>query len=133
MVSRIGICPKCNSKYTVEGKHGEELNIDCNKCGNVNKVVFTDENLEELMVYPLHNKFELIKIVKNNESLDKYYLVVIPILKDDEIKFLKYLQKELLSTLNIRLDEIELSDKMIEYLLKNVDDIISKYSIILFD
>jgi len=42
---------------------------------------------------------------------------------------LKFLQDSLLSSLNIRLDEIELNDEMISYLNKNIDDIISKYKI----
>ena len=129
MVTRIGKCYSCDSKYTIEGKPGEIKNIKCDHCNIINKVVFTEDNLEELMVYPLDNKFETIKIVKNNDTLDKYYMVEIPVLKDDEIKFLKYLQEMLLSTLNIRLDEIEMNDEMIDYLKKNVEDIIIKYKI----
>jgi len=129
MVTRIGICSKCDTKYTIEGKPGEVVDINCKKCDEKNIVVFTDKNLEELMVYPLDNKFELIKIVKNTDTLDKYYMVVIPILKDDETKFLKYLHKTLLQTLNIRLDEIEFNDEMVEYLKKNIDEIIAKYKI----
>jgi flagellar protein FlaI len=129
MVTRIGICPSCDTKYTVEGKPGEEVVIDCNKCKHKNKVIFSDENLEELMVYPLDDKFELIKIVKNNDTLDKYYNVVIPVLKADELKFLKYLKETLLSTLELRLDEIELNDDKDNYLKKNIEGIISKYKI----
>jgi flagellar protein FlaI len=129
MVTRIGICHSCDSKYTIEGKPGEIKNFKCEQCNNMNKVVFTEENFEELMVYPLDNKFEIIKIVKNNDTLDKYYMAVIPILNDDEIKFLKYLQEMLLSTLNIRLDEIEFNDEMVDYLKKNVEEIILKYKI----
>ncbi|MHA1170716.1 MAG: type II/IV secretion system ATPase subunit [Candidatus Heimdallarchaeota archaeon] len=129
MVIRLGICPSCDSRYTVEGKPGEVITVECKSCHNNNRVIFTEENLEELMVYPLDNKFELIKIVKNNDNLDKYYMVEIPILKDDEIKFLKYLEESLLSTLTIRLDEIEFNDEMISYLKKNIDEIIKKYKI----
>ena len=73
MITRIGICPSCDSKYTVEGKPGEVLDVECKTCKNSNKVIFTDENLEELMVYPLDDKFEIIKkynvtyIISNNE------------------------------------------------------------------
>ena len=129
MVTRIGICSKCDTKYTIEGKPGEVVDINCKKCDKKNKVVFTDQNLEELMVYPLDNKFELIKIVKNVDTLDKYYMVVIPILNDEETEFLKYLHKELISTLDIRLDEIEFNDEMVSYLKKNIDEIIAKYKI----
>ena len=129
MVTRIGICSSCDSKYTVEGKPGEVVDVDCKKCNNKNKVVFTEDNLEELMVYPLDNKFELIKIVKNTDTLDKYYMVVLPVLNDNESKFLKYLHETLLSTLTIRLDEIEFNDEMVKYLKKNIDEIISKYKI----
>ncbi len=129
MVTRIGICSSCDSKYTVEGKPGEVVDVVCKKCNNKNKVVFTEDNLEELMVYPLDNKFELIKIVKNTDTLDKYYMVVLPVLNDNESKFLKYLHETLLSTLTIRLDEIEFNDEMISYLKKNIDEIISKYKI----
>ena len=129
MVTRIGICSSCDSKYTVEGKPGEVVDVACKKCNNKNKVVFTEDNLEELMVYPLDNKFELIKIVKNTDTLDKYYMVVLPVLNDNESKFLKYLHETLLSTLTIRLDEIEFNDEMISYLKKNIDEIISKYKI----
>ena len=76
MVTRIGICSNCDTKYTIEGKPGEVIDIKCEKCDKNNRVVFNDQNLEELMVYPLDNKFELIKIVKNKDSLDKYYLVL---------------------------------------------------------
>ena len=129
MVTRIGICSSCDSRYTVEGKPGEVVDVVCKKCNNKNKVVFTEETLEELMVYPLDNKFELIKIVKNTDTLDKYYMVVLPVLNDNESKFLKYLHETLLSTLTIRLDEIEFNDEMISYLKKNIDEIISKYKI----
>jgi flagellar protein FlaI len=129
MVKRIGLCHSCNTKYNVEGKPGEVLSVECEKCKKMNKVVFSDEDLEELMVYSLGNKFEMIKIVKNNETLDKFYLVIIPILNDNEIKFLNYLKKTLLSSLNIRLDEIELSEETYKFLEKNVDDIILKYKI----
>ena len=127
MVKRITLCPSCNSKIDVEGEPGQEIEIKCPKCGNKIKVLLGEESLEELEIYPIYEPYEYVKIVKNIESLNKYYLAVQPPLKEDEYKMLGYIQKTLIESLDVRLDQIEGDTG--KFLGESIDKLISKHEI----
>jgi len=131
MVKRITLCPSCNSKIDVEGKPHQEIETRCPKCNNKVKILLGEESLEDLEIYPIYEPYEYVKIVKNIESLDKYYWAVQPPLKEDESKLLSYIQKTLIESLDVRLDQIEGDAR--EFLAENIDKIVKKYEITIDD
>ena len=118
MVKRIALCSSCNSKIDVEGEPYQEIVTICPKCNEKNKILFGEENLEELEIYPLYKPYEYIKIVKNIDSLDKYYWVIQPPIKEDELELLRYIQETLIISLDVRLDQIE--GDVSDFLEKNI-------------
>ncbi len=115
MIKKIAVCPKCKNKVTVEGEPGQNIRVKCEKCGKKGKVTFSQEdileqlNLTELDFYAVNEPYTYIKILKDEESLDKYYKVIEPNLSDEDKKSLNFIQNELLSSIDVRLDEIEKS------------------------
>ena len=127
MPKKIAICPSCHTKITVEGKPGEEKKVECPKCKKTGKISFKSE-LKELDFYPLNEPFAFAKIIKNLDTLEKYYKVIEPYLTPDEQKTLNFIWETLMKSLNMRLDELD--DKKIEnYLTEQVENVIKNYEI----
>ena len=131
MVKTITLCSSCNSKIDVEGEPNQEIEKKCPNCDNNVKILLNDEDLEELELYPIFEPYEYVKIVKNLESLDKYYWVIQPPLKDDESKLLDYIQKALIESLDTRLDQIE-GDSGV-FLTDKVDQLLKEHEILIND
>ena len=131
MVKTITLCLSCNSKIDVEGEPNQEIEKKCPKCNNNIKVSLNNEDLEELEFYPVSEPYEYVKIVKNLESLDKYYWVIQPLLKDDESKLLDYIQKSLIESLDTRLDQIEGDAE--SFLIGKIDKLLEEHEISIDD
>ena len=127
MEKKIAICPGCHTKISCEGKPGEKVKIKCPNCGRSGSVTFA-EQLDQLDFYPLNEPFAYAKIMKNKETLEKFYKIVEPYLSDDEQKTLNFIWETLMKSLNLRVDEL---DKMEidNYLQDQVDKIISNYEL----
>ena len=93
----------------------------------VNKIQIGNENLEQLEIYPIEEPYEYVKIVKNLDSLDKYYWAIQPPMGEDELKMLDFIQETLISDLNVRLDQIEGDVK--GFLHEKIDELLEKYEI----
>ena len=127
MQKKIAICPGCHSKIPCEGKPGEKVKIECPNCGRTGSITFTGE-LEQLDFYPLYEPFAYAKILKNKETLEKYYKVIEPYLSEDEQNTLNFIWETMMKSLNMRLDELD--KKEIEnYLEEQVSKIVSNYEL----
>ncbi len=127
MVRLTALCPSCKTKISVQGKPGEQKKITCKKCKEKRIVLFGETDLEELAFYPLEEPFSYASIVKDINSLEKYYLVIEPPLKEDEIEFLGFVYKQLMESLDVRFDQVK--DKATEFILLQVDRILKSYQV----
>ena len=127
MVKTIALCSSCKTKIEVSGEPGQNLEKKCSSCNHLNKILLTNDNLEELEIYPIDEPYEYVKIVKNVDSLDKYYWAIQPDMANDEIEMLNFIQETLISDLNIRLDQIEGDVKA--FLHEKIDELLEKYEI----
>ena len=124
-----------NSEVAVDGKPGQKIKINSSKCSEKDIVTLTKDGVvsdkkdfEEIDFYPLNEPYAYAKILKDTNSLDKYYLVEEPALKKDESKILNLIQETLIRTLDVRLDQLE-SDVVDDFLVKNVDQIIKDHKL----
>jgi flagellar protein FlaI len=127
MATKIAICPSCHAKINCEGTPGQKVKISCPGCKKTGTIVFSSE-LTELDFYPLNEPYAYAKILKNNDTLEKYYKLMEPQLSEDEQKALNFIWETLMKSLNIRLDELE-AKKIEEYLTEKVEQVISGYEI----
>ncbi len=125
MVKKIAICPNCHTKITCEGMLGQKVTVNCPSCKRTGAVVFSSE-LKELDFYPLNEPFAYVKIMKNDETLEKYYKVIEPHLSEGEQKSLNFVWETLMKTFNIRMDELE-ARNVESYLSEKIDQIIDGY------
>ena len=135
MVKRIAMCPLCNSEIAVDGEPGQKIEIKCPNCNGEGLVTLTKKEiplektgLNELDSYPLNEPYGYVKILKDADSLDKYYWVEEPVMREDETKMLDFIQETLIRTLDVRLDQVE-SDIVDDFLAKNINKIIKDYAI----
>ncbi len=118
----------------VMGELDQQVEIQCSVCGTKGFVTFTQQDAAaqdsvlELDFYAVNEPFTYIKILKNKNTLDKYYRVIEPFLSSDEVQTVRYIQDMLLKTMDLRLDEIE-KDNVEEYLLEQIQKVISDYQI----
>ncbi len=131
MHKKIAICPGCHTKIQCEGESGQKVKVDCLNCGRTGSIIFKSE-FKELDFYPLNEPFAYAKVLKNMDTLEKYYKVIEPYLSDDEQKTLNFVWETLLKTFNMRLDELD-SKKIENYLTEQVEQVISSYEIELED
>jgi len=127
MQKKIAICPACHTKITCEGELGEKVKIECPKCGKTGSITFKTE-LEQLDFYPLNEPYAYAKILKNTDTLEKFYKVVEPHLSDDEQKILNFIWETLMKSLNMRLDEL-VETEIENYLNEQVVKVISNYEL----
>jgi len=124
----------CNSEV-VGGNPSQKIKVKNPKCNEEDIVVSTKEealsekiDLEEIDFYPLNEPYAYVRILKDVGSLDKYYQVEEPTLKEDEYGILNFIQETLIRTLDVRLDQLE-PDVVDDFLVKSVDQIIKNYKI----
>ena len=127
MATKIAICPSCHTKITCEGKPGQKVKVSCSNCKRMGTIVFSSE-LKELDFYPLNEPFAYAKILKNMDTLEKYYKVIEPHLSEEEQKALNFIWETLMKTFNVRMDELE-SKKIENYLTEQVNRVIDEYEI----
>jgi len=133
MIKKIAICPQCHAEISCEGEPGQKVIVKCNQCGKKglitfaeNEVAKAEKKLVELDFYPVLEPFAYIKILKDTDSLDKYYKVIEPHLTETEQTSLNFIQNTLMNLIDIRLDELE-QPKVEKFLLDRIDRIIRDY------
>jgi len=127
MPSKIAICPNCHTKINCEGKPGEKVKVDCPNCKRSGTIIFSSE-LIELDFYSLNEPYAFAKILKNTDTLEKYYKVIEPQLSEEEQKTLNFVWETLMKAFNIRMDELE-SKRVEKYLEDQIDQVISSYEL----
>jgi len=127
MVKKIAICPNCHTKITCEGMLGQKVTVNCPSCKRTGTVIFSGQ-VKELDFYPLNEPFAYVKIMKNEETLEKFYKVIEPHLSENEQKSLNFVWETLMKTFNIRMDELE-SRNVENYLSEKIDQIINEYEV----
>jgi len=127
MQRKIAICSGCHTKITCEGQPGEQVRIQCPNCGKTGIIEFTGE-IEQLDFYPLNEPFAYAKILKNSETLEKFYKVLEPYLSNDEQNLLNYIWENLMKSLDKRIDELE-NIKIDSYLEEQIKKIVSNFEI----
>ena len=127
MHKKIAICPGCHTKITCEGKPGQKVKVECPNCGRTGSILFKSE-FKELDFYPLNEPYAYAKILKNMDTLEKYYKVIEPYLNEEEQKALNFIWETLMKTFSMRLDELD-SKKVESYLTEQVDQVIGNYEI----
>ncbi len=126
-MEKIAVCPGCHTKIPCEAKIGEEVKIECPNCGRTGFINFAAE-MEQLDFYPLNEPFAYAKILKNKQTLEKFYKIIEPSLSYKEQELLNFVWRTLIDSFNIRLDEID-SGKIKTYLEEQIDKVISKNEI----
>ena len=127
MVKKIAICPNCHTKITCEGMLGQKVTVNCPSCKRTGAVIFSAQ-LRELDFYPLNEPFAYAKIIKNAETLEKFYKVIEPHLSVEEQKSLNFVWETLMKTFNIRMDELE-SRNVENYLSEKINQLINEYEL----
>jgi len=127
MATKIAMCPGCHTKINCEGEPGQKVKIICPNCNKTGTIAFSSE-MTELDFYPLNEPYAYAKILKNKDTLEKFYRVMEPQLSEDEQKALSFIWETLIKSLNIRLDELE-SKKIEGYLIEQVEQVINGYEI----
>ena len=138
-MKKIAVCPGCHSKISCEGELGEKVTIKCPQCGKKGIVVFSsrdgmidEKNLVELECYPVLEPFVYIKILKDTSSLDKFYKTIEPQLDEKDMGNLNFIQETLLSSIDVRLDELD-NEKVDAFLNQRITNIINEYTMIVDD
>jgi len=125
MSKKVAICPGCHTKIDVEGEPGQKVKIECPSCGREGSISFKAE-LDQLDFYPLNEPYVYAKVLKNSNTLEKFYKVIEPYLSDEEQTKLNFIWETLMKTFNMRLDELD--DKKAEnYLQEQVEKVIKNY------
>jgi flagellar protein FlaI len=127
MVKYSILCRNCNSPLQITGSVKENTSVICKECNTNNEITIGNENIEEIDFYPIKKPYSYVSVIKNLETLKKQYLILEPNLSADEKKILTFLHNELITRLNIRLDD--LTEDALDYLDKNIKSVIDDYSI----
>jgi len=135
MFKKLDMCSLSNSDVVIDGDPGQKTDISYPNKNGEDLVTRTKKEtplertgLKELNSYPLNEPYAHVKILKDADSLDKYYWVEEPVMKEDEQKMLDFIQETLIRTMDSRLDQLE--SRVVEnYLIENIDNIIKKYKI----
>jgi flagellar protein FlaI len=139
MIKKIAVCPECHSKISCEGEPGQKVTVKCEQCGKkgivafaTNEITIDEKNLVELECYPVLEPFAFVKILKDTASLDKFYKVIEPQLSDADCISLDFIQNTLMSSIDIRLDEIG-SYKVEAFLIERIKHIVEDYNMMVDD
>ncbi len=127
MNKKVAICPGCHTKIEVEGEPGQKVKVECPSCGRGGSISFKAE-LEQLDFYPLKEPYAYAKILKNTDTLEKFYKVIEPYLSNDEQNKLNFIWETLMKTFSMRLDELDVK-KAENYLQEQVEKIIKNYEL----
>ena len=127
MNKKVAICPGCHTKIDVEGEPGQKVKVECPNCGKAGSISFKAE-LEQIDFYPLKEPYAYAKILKNTDTLEKFYKVIEPYLSDDEQNKLNFIWETLMKTFNMRLDELD-TTKAENYLQEQVEKVIKNYEL----
>ena len=94
--------------------------------------ITVEENVEQIDFYPVNEPFAYIKILKDTETLEKYYKVIQPDLLEEEQEIYSFTQDKLIKTMDMRLDELDptLSEN---YLFEFMDQILRDHEIVVDD
>jgi flagellar protein FlaI len=124
MAKKFVICPGCHTNLTLDMEPGEVIHVECPKCHKTGEIVL-NSMIKELDFYPLVKPFSYVKIVKNEDTMEKQYRVIEPILSDKEQKTLDSIQNALSKSFQIKTDEFD-EDKIISFFPRKIRRIISK-------
>ncbi len=125
MSKKVAICPGCHTKIDVEGEPGQKVEVKCPSCGKTGNISFKAE-LDQLDFYPLKEPYAYAKILKNSDTLEKFYKIIEPYLSDEEQKKLNFIWETLMKTFSMRLDELD-TKKAESYLNEQVEKVIANY------
>ena len=106
MNKKIAICPSCNTKIEINGKSGDNIQVKCPKCGKLGTISFND-NLEQLDFYPLNEPYAYAKVLKNTDTLEKFYKIIEPYLSNEEQMKLNIVWENLIKTFNFMPNELD--------------------------
>ncbi len=90
---------------------------------------YSENNIEELDFYPLHEPFAYVEIVREKDSLDKRYVLIEEELNENEKQILQFI-RESLNSINIDTDEMEEFGET-DYLIKKIEQILEDYMLII--
>ena len=104
MAKKFVICPGCHTNLTLDIEPGKVINIECPYCNKSGEIVY-NPMIKELDFYPLKRSFIYVKIVKNEDTKEKQYRVIEPILSDNEQKISNSIVDILKKKLSITIEE----------------------------
>ncbi len=120
-------------KRILELKSGREIN---EIVGDFKELVDisppNDENIEVVEIHPINKPFSYIRVIYNDLKHEYTYEILEPTLSMEEKKIFEFLKETLIKTMNVELTEFS-EDEAKEFLRKNVDRVLSDYSIALND
>jgi flagellar protein FlaI len=124
MNREINGSPESSLNFFNNDEQGGTVKAKHSNCDKNNPVFF--DRLQELDFYPVNEPFAFIKILKDPETLDKYYQVIEPVFSDEEEKIRRFVQKKLIKLINVRVDEVE-QDGIDDILINYIDQILLDY------
>ena len=127
MDKKVAICPDCHTEIEIMGKIGENVKVVCSTCGKSGNVSFKDE-LEQLDFYPINEPYAYVKVLKNTDTLEKFYKIIEPNISKEEQEKLNFIWTTLMKDFNLRLDELD-RKKIKEYLHEKIEKILDTYEI----
>jgi flagellar protein FlaI len=86
-----------------------------------------NENYSDLDFYSVNEPFAYIKILKDNETLDKFYKIIEPNLSYEESSTLKNIEEKLIDSINVRLDELD-PEYVENFLFEQINLLISNHA-----
>jgi type IV secretory pathway ATPase VirB11/archaellum biosynthesis ATPase len=95
------------------------------KAATLRQLGYSENEIEEIDFYPLHEPFAYVEIIREKESLDKRYVLIEMQLTEQEGRLLKFM-KETLSSFAFETAELEKKGDS-QYLAEKVDQIIEEY------
>lgn len=91
-----------------------------------------DENVEVVEQHPIKKPFSYVRILFDNNKNEYIYQVIEPTLSVEEQKIFEFLKETLIKTMDVEITEFT-EDQAKDYLRKNVERILSDYSISIDD
>ena len=120
------LCKNCNALIQIEDEI-ESSRLQCKVCQVENTYNQNENYGNEIDFYPISPPYAYISIRKDSKTLKKKYVVLEPILAEDEQNVFLFIKNELLNRFSIRLDELDI--KAISFLHKEFFKVLKEYSI----